>query len=73
MNAARRKRIADAQALMDQARAILEEVAQDEEAAFENLPEGLQAGDRGQDMADKASSSPTRPRTLKPSAAPSTK
>lgn len=50
MNRDRRLRLREAQALLEQAEAIVREVADDERAAFENLPESLQESDRGVEM-----------------------
>jgi hypothetical protein len=45
MNKARRKQI-------EKAIAILGEAASDEQLAFDNMPEGIQDGERGQAMTD---------------------
>ena len=50
MNKARRKQIAEAIALIEQAQTILADVAADEQEAFDNMPEGLQQADNGQKM-----------------------
>lgn len=50
MNKARRKRIAEAAELLDQARGILEEVRDEEQEAHDSLPESLQNGERGEEM-----------------------
>ena len=57
MNKERRKRIAEAveqlaaaMVYLENARGLLEEVKEDEEAAFDNLPEGLQESERGEAM-----------------------
>lgn len=55
MNAARRKQLASAVKLIEQAQAIIQEAASDEQDAFDNLPESLQDGDRGQTMQDAIS------------------
>ncbi len=52
MNKIRRKDIGRAIALLDQAREILETVRDDEEAAFENMPESIQRSERGEAMED---------------------
>lgn len=55
MNAQRRKRIATVEALLSQARDLLEEIASEEREAFENLPDSLQDSERGfriQDILD---------------------
>lgn len=60
MNKDRRKRLNEAlglidqaEALIEQAAAIVEEVCEEEQEAFENMPESLQQGERG-DMAQEA-------------------
>ena len=50
MNKARRKEIARAITLMEQAREILEEVRDGEQEAFDNMPESLQYSERGEAM-----------------------
>lgn len=55
MNAARRKQLAAARELIEQAQAIIQEVASDEGEAFENIPESLQEGERGQAMQEAIS------------------
>lgn len=50
MNKARRKEIERAIALMEQAREILEEVKDEEQNAFDNMPENLQSSERGETM-----------------------
>lgn len=50
MNKARRKEIARAIELMEQAREILENVNGDEQQAFDNMPESLQCSERGNAM-----------------------
>ncbi len=52
MNAQRRKRIATVEALLSQARDLLEEIASEEREAFENLPDSLQDSERGFRMQD---------------------
>lgn len=54
MNKERRKRITEAQELLSQARSILETVRDEEQEAYENLPESLQEGERGQRMEEAA-------------------
>ena len=48
MNKQRRNRIAEALELISQARDILEEVKDEEQESYENLPESLQYGERGE-------------------------
>lgn len=55
MNAARRKQLEAARELIEQAQAIIQEASADESEAFENLPESLQEGDRGQAMQEAIS------------------
>lgn len=47
MNKQRRTKINEALVLIDRAREILEEVRDEEQESFDNLPEGLQEGERG--------------------------
>lgn len=55
MNAARRKAISEAIALIDQAHDLVENVANGERESFDNLPEGLQESERGERMDEIAS------------------
>ena len=50
MNKIRRKEIAKAIELMEQAREILENVRDEEQEAFDNMPESLQGSERGETM-----------------------
>jgi len=50
MNKVRRKEIARAIELMDQAREILEAVRDEEQEAFDNMPESIQCSERGETM-----------------------
>ena len=50
MNKTRRKEIARAIELMEQAREILEAVRDEEQEAFDNMPESLQGSERGEAM-----------------------
>lgn len=50
MNKARRKDIARAIELMEQAWGILQTVRDEEQEAFDNMPEGLQSSERGEAM-----------------------
>ena len=50
MNKIRRKELAKAIDLMEAAREILEQVRDEEQEAFDNLPESLQASERGEAM-----------------------
>lgn len=50
MNKVRRKRLAEAIDLINQAKGILEEVKDEEQEAYDNLPESFQYGKRGEQM-----------------------
>ena len=50
MNKARRKEIARAVELLDQAKSILEDIGSEEQDAFDNMPESFQQADRGDTM-----------------------
>lgn len=50
MNKMRRRQIANAIKLIEQAAEILEQVMDDEQEAFDNLPESLQGSERGEAM-----------------------
>lgn len=50
MNQQRRKRLEEASDLMNRARDILEEVKDEEQEAYDNLPENFQNGERGEEM-----------------------
>lgn len=52
MNAARRKEIGKAVQLLEDAKNILEYVCDEEEEAFDNMPESLQESERGEAMAE---------------------
>lgn len=54
MNKDRRKRIAEALALIEEARDILAEVRDEENEAYESLPEGIMYSERGEQMASNA-------------------
>ena len=54
MNAQRRKDIAKAIALIEEAIAILDNVAEEEREAFDNLPESLQYSERREQMEECA-------------------
>lgn len=55
MNNERRKEIAKATGMIEEAKAILEQAQSDEQDSYDNMPEGLQSGDRGQ-AAEQAAS-----------------
>ena len=50
MNKLRRKQIAEAIILIEKAMDILEKVKDDEQEAFDNMPESLQGSERGETM-----------------------
>tara|TARA_B100000161_G_C33459165_1_gene372688 strand:+ start:131 stop:364 length:234 start_codon:yes stop_codon:yes gene_type:complete len=50
MNQERRTKIDKALALMADAKAIIEEVLDEEQEAYDNMPEGLQTSERGEAM-----------------------
>lgn len=50
MNNMRRKNVMEALELIEKARNILEEVKDEEQVAYNNLPESLQYGERGEQM-----------------------
>lgn len=50
MNKQRRSRIAEALEMISGAKEILEEVRDEEQESYDNLPEGLQAAERGEQM-----------------------
>jgi hypothetical protein len=54
MNAQRRKEIAKAIALIEDAIAILDYAAEEEREAYDNLPESLQLSERGERMEECA-------------------
>lgn len=56
MNDARRKEIARAQALVAEARSILTVCQDEEQDYYDNMPESLQSGDKGQ-AAEQAAAS----------------
>jgi fructose-1,6-bisphosphatase len=53
MNKARRAMIEKAQALITEARVLLEDAAQEEQDYYDNMPESIQAGEKG-DRAQEA-------------------
>lgn len=50
MNKARRKEIAKAIEMLEEAKGIIENCKYDEEDAYDNLPESFQDGDKGEEM-----------------------
>lgn len=55
MNHERRKRLAEAAELLEQAKTIVEECATEENDYYDNMPESLQSGEKG-DKAQEAAS-----------------
>lgn len=55
MNNERRKVVAKVLALIQDAQALLEPIAEEEREAYDNLPEGLQNSERGQTFEANAS------------------
>lgn len=54
MNNARRKELTKVAGLLEAARDLLEEIAMQERDAYDNLPESLQASERGEKMNETA-------------------
>lgn len=52
MNKARRKRLEEAQQKLEEAMSIIEECKDEEQDAYDNLPESFQEGERGSVMSD---------------------
>ena len=52
MNKVRRKELARVVDLLDQARDLLEIIRDEEQEAFDNLPESIQCSERGETMED---------------------
>lgn len=50
MNKQKRKRLGEAFDLISQAEEILEEVKEEEEDSYENLPDGFRYGEKGEEM-----------------------
>lgn len=55
MNKDRRKQLQEALEKLEEARYIIESVCAEEQEAFDNMPESLQASDRGQRMEESIS------------------
>lgn len=53
MNKERRAQIAKAEGLINDARAILETVAEDEAEYYENMPAGFKDGEKGDNVQDQ--------------------
>lgn len=64
MNAQRRKMIQKALGLVSEARSILEEALEEEQEAFDNMPESLQYSDRGATMEENIDNLETAVSTL---------
>lgn len=56
MNNLRRKELQKAIDLLDRAKYIIEACKDDEEEAFDNLPDGIKDSERGEDMEDNIDS-----------------
>lgn len=52
MNADRRKRLRQAAALLSEAKELISNVQEEEQEAYDNMPESLQAGDKGTKMSE---------------------
>lgn len=52
MNKERRNRLSDVIASLEEAKDLLEDVKNDEQDAFDNMPVGLQCSERGSKMED---------------------
>ena len=52
MNKARREELSRVVDLLDQARDLLETIRDEEQEAFDNLPESIQCSERGETMED---------------------
>lgn len=50
MNNVRRKRLREAIELLEQAKWIIDEVKEEEQEYFDNMPEGIQTSERGEQM-----------------------
>jgi hypothetical protein len=55
MNNERRKAIRGALELLEQAKDIIETVAEEERAYYDNMPEGIQASEKGEKAEENAS------------------
>ena len=52
MNKQRRKQLEDVVAHIDQAKVLLEYIINDEQEAYDNMPESLQESERGEQMSE---------------------
>lgn len=52
MNKQRRKLIAEAVSLIEQAKEIINQVYSEEQEAYDNMPESLQCAERGEQMSE---------------------
>ena len=50
MNKARRQQLSKAIDMMDEIMSLIEQIKNDEQEAFDNMPEGLQMSERGEQM-----------------------
>lgn len=55
MNAQRRKALAKVNGMLADARNLLEEIQQEEQEAFDGMPENLQSSERGEKLEENAS------------------
>lgn len=55
MNNERRKKLKEAVNFINEAKDIVDDVMNEEQMAFDNLPEGLQEADRGYEMEENVS------------------
>ena len=56
MNKARRKWLEDVIGKIEEAQQEIASIAEEERECFDNMPEGLQEGERGQSISDNADS-----------------
>lgn len=54
MNKVRRKVLEDAISKIEEAQELISSIAEEERECFDNMPEGLQEGERGQSISDNA-------------------
>lgn len=54
MNKVRRKVLEDAISKIEEAQELIASIAEEERECFDNMPEGLQEGERGQSISDNA-------------------
>jgi hypothetical protein len=56
MNRQRRKRLEEAISKIEELQAEIQSIAEEERESFDNMPESLQDGERGQQISDNADS-----------------